>query len=41
MAKSKAEPPVLAKSLDALVEYFGTHDLGENWEEMPIAKVQH
>jgi CopG antitoxin of type II toxin-antitoxin system len=38
MAKSKAEVPVQTKSLDALVEYFDTHDLGEDWEEMPVAK---
>lgn len=26
-----------AKSLDELVEYFETHDMGEIWEQLPAA----
>jgi hypothetical protein len=35
MAKSKAKTPAPAKSLDTLVEYFDTHDLGDDWALMP------
>lgn len=38
MAKSKDKTSGLPKSLDALVEYFDTHDLGDEWESMPEAK---
>jgi hypothetical protein len=38
MAKSKGKAPIPPKSLDALAEYFDTHDLGDDWEKMPEAK---
>lgn len=38
MAKSKDKASALPKSLDALVQYFDTHDLGDEWEDMPEAK---
>lgn len=38
MAKNKAKATVPAKSLDALVEYFDTHDLGDEWALMPEAQ---
>ncbi len=37
MAKSKAKGFPPAKSLDELVEFFDTHDMGEYWEQMPEA----
>jgi CopG antitoxin of type II toxin-antitoxin system len=37
MAKSKEKVPALPTSLDALVEFFDTHDLGDEWEKMPEA----
>ena len=37
MEKSKGKAPNLPASLDALVEYFDTHDLGDAWEKMPEA----
>jgi len=38
MAKSKGKASDLPKSLDVLVEYFDTHDLGDQWENMLEAK---
>lgn len=38
MAKSKVKATVPAKSLDELVEYFDTHDLGDDWALMPEAQ---
>lgn len=35
MAKSKVKATGPAKSLDELVEYFDTHDLGDDWVLMP------
>jgi hypothetical protein len=37
MAKSKEKTPVLPTSLDTLVEYCDSHDLGDEWEKMPEA----
>ena len=37
MAKSKSRKVPQFKSLDELVEFFDTHDLGEYWNEMPEA----
>lgn len=37
MAKSKARGSSPRKSLDELVEFFDTHDMGESWEQMPEA----
>lgn len=37
MAKSKEKALMLPTALDALVEYFDTHDLGDEWEKMPEA----
>jgi len=36
MAKSKKDLPP-SRSLDELVEFFDTHDMGEYWERMPEA----
>jgi len=33
--ESKKLPP--SKSLDDLVDFFDTHDLGEYWDKMPAA----
>lgn len=38
MAKSKGKSSAFPKSLDALVEYFDTYDLGDEWEKMPEVK---
>jgi hypothetical protein len=38
MAKSKVKATVPAKSLDELVGYFDTHDLGDDWALMPEAQ---
>ena len=37
MAKSKAKALPSSRSLDELVEFFDTHDMGEYWEHMPDA----
>lgn len=37
MPKSKTKNLPRLKSLDDLVEFFDTHDLGDYWEEMPEA----
>jgi hypothetical protein len=37
MAKNKSTRLPPARSLDGLVEFFDTHDLGEHWEHMPEA----
>jgi hypothetical protein len=37
MAKSKAKALPSSRSLDELVEFFDTHDMGEYWEHMPEA----
>ena len=38
MAKNKTKASSMAKSLEALIEYFDTHDLGDDWEKMPEVK---
>ena len=35
MAKSKPKTLPHFRSLDELVKFFDTHDLGEYWDEMP------
>lgn len=35
--KSKSKPLPKFSSLDELVEFFETHDLGEYWDQMPEA----
>jgi len=35
MAKSKSRPMPKFSSLDKLVEFFDTHDMGEYWDDMP------
>ena len=35
MAKSKSKSLPRFKSLNELVEFFGSHDLGEYWDQMP------
>jgi hypothetical protein len=37
MAKSKSKSLPRFKSLDELVEFFDTHDMGEYWDQMPEA----
>lgn len=40
MTKNKSKSLPRFKSLDKLVEFFDTHDLGEYWEEMPEAHFE-
>jgi hypothetical protein len=35
MAKSKTQSMPKFTSLDKLVEFFDTHDMGDYWDEMP------
>ncbi len=35
MAESKAHEMIPSGSLDELIEFFDTHDMGEKWEQMP------
>ena len=37
MEKSKSKKLTPTKSLDELVEFFETHDMGELWEQLPVA----
>ncbi len=37
MARSKSKPIPEFGSLDKLVEFFETHDMGEYWDDMPEA----
>jgi hypothetical protein len=37
MERSKTKKLTPTKSLDELVEFFETHDMGEVWEQMPVA----
>jgi len=37
MGKSKSRPIPKFTSLDKLVEFFDTHDMGEYWDNMPEA----
>jgi len=40
MAKSKPKTLPNFRSLDELVKFFDTHDLGEYWDEMPEAHFE-
>ena len=40
MTKSKSENLPRFRSLDELVKFFDTHDLGEYWTEMPEAHFE-
>ncbi len=40
MARSKSKRPLPARSLNELVEFFDTHDMGEYWEEMPEVQFE-
>lgn len=40
MAKSKPKTLPHLRSLDELVKFFDTHDLGEYWDEMPEAHFE-
>ena len=40
MAENKSKGLPRFKSLDELVEFFDTHDLGEYWNEMPEAHFE-
>jgi len=35
MAESRSRPMPKFTSLDKLVEFFDTHDMGEYWDDMP------
>ena len=37
MARSKSKKLMPTESLDELVEFFDTHDMGELWGQMPSA----
>ena len=37
MAKSRSKTLPTFRSLDHLVEFFDTHDMGEYWDQMPEA----
>jgi hypothetical protein len=37
MARNKSKSLPKFESLDKLVEFFDTHDMGEYWEQMPEA----
>jgi len=37
MSKNRSEHLPPSKSIDELVEFFDTHDMGEYWEQMPKA----
>jgi hypothetical protein len=40
MAKSKAKLPPLSKHIHELVDFFDSHDLGDEWERMPEAHFE-
>ena len=40
MARSKPKPLPKFGSLDKLVEFFDTHDMGDYWKRLPEAKFQ-
>jgi hypothetical protein len=40
MAKSKAKALPAMNSINELVDFFETHDLGEYWEQMPEADFE-
>ena len=35
MARSKPKALPVTKSIDGLVEFFDTHDMGEYWDQLP------
>ena len=37
MAKSKTKALPASKSINDLIDFFDTHDMGEYWEQMPEA----
>jgi hypothetical protein len=40
MARSKSKPLPKFGSLDELVAFFDTHDMGEYWDQLPKAEFQ-
>ncbi len=40
MAKSKSGPLPKFKSLDELVQFFDTHDMGRYWDQMPEVEFE-
>jgi len=40
MAKSKSKTLPKFESLDKLVEFFDTHDMGDYWDQMPEASFE-
>ncbi len=40
MVKSKSKKLPRFRSLDELVKFFDTHDIGEYWEDMPEAQFE-
>ena len=40
MAKSKSRSLPISESIDELVEFFDTHDMGEYWDQLPEATLE-
>ena len=40
MPKNKLKTLTEPRTIDELVEYFDTHDLGDEWKQMPEAKFE-
>ena len=40
MAKNKAKPLPRLKSVDELVEFFDSHDIGDYWDRLPKAEFE-
>ncbi|HKP73299.1 MAG TPA: CopG family antitoxin [Pyrinomonadaceae bacterium] len=38
MARSKSKKLTPTESLDELIEFFDTHDMGDVWEQMPSVR---
>jgi len=40
MAKNKAKPLTRLKSVDKLVGFFDTYDMGDYWDRLPKAEFE-
>ena len=40
MARGKSQTPAIPKKLNALIEFFETHDMAEYWEQMAEAQFE-
>ena len=40
MARGKSQTSAIPKKLNALIEFFETHDMGEYWEQMAEAQFE-